>query len=102
VEVEQALLSHPAVVEAAVIGVPDIDAGQRVVGLVVLDGATSGAPEEILQDVGRLLVAYKVPQRLLVVDHIPRNGTGKAIRPRPLEQATRMNARPGICMLSQR
>jgi long-chain acyl-CoA synthetase len=93
-EVEQALLLHPAVSEAAVIGVPDIALGQRIVGFVVLDDATSVTPEDILRDVRKRLVAYKVPEKLLVVDRIPRNGMGKAIRPRLLEQATQMNAPP--------
>jgi acyl-CoA synthetase (AMP-forming)/AMP-acid ligase II len=77
-----------------VIGVPDIALGQRIVGFVVLDDATSVTPEDILRDVRKRLVAYKVPEKLLVVDRIPRNGMGKAIRPRLLEQATQMNAPP--------
>jgi acyl-CoA synthetase (AMP-forming)/AMP-acid ligase II len=60
---------------------PGIAPGQLIVGFVVLDAATSVAPEDILRYVGKRLVAYKVPERLLIVDHIPRNGMGKAICP---------------------
>jgi long-chain acyl-CoA synthetase len=101
-EVEHALLLHPAVAEAAVIGVPDVALGERIVGFVVLEAAAGVTPEDILRDVRKWLVAYKVPERLLVVDRIPRNRMGKAIRPRLREQATQMNAGAGTGMLSPR
>jgi acyl-coenzyme A synthetase/AMP-(fatty) acid ligase len=102
IEVEQALLLHPAVAEAAVICVPDIPLGQLIVGFVVLKPFSKVAPENILRHVGKRLSAYKVPERLLIVDRIPYNGMGKAIRPRLLEQAMQMSAISGICMLSRR
>ncbi|GAB2908920.1 long-chain fatty acid--CoA ligase [Paraburkholderia jirisanensis] len=88
-EVEQALLLHPAVSEAAVIGMQDVSLGQRVVGFVVLKRAAVADPQDILREVATRLAGYKVPERLLVVDEIPRNGMGKAIRPRLAERAAR-------------
>jgi acyl-CoA synthetase (AMP-forming)/AMP-acid ligase II len=88
-EVERELLAHPAVAETAVIGVPDDHLGQRIVGFVVLRDASNASvdPEDILRDVKTRLADYKVPERLIVVEHIARNGMGKAIRPRLQERA---------------
>ena len=73
-EVEAALLAHPGVAEAAVIGVADDDLGQRIVGFVVgegLDGAT------LVDFVAGLLSHHKRPREVHVVDHLPRNAMGK-------------------------
>ncbi|CAB3767477.1 Long-chain-fatty-acid--CoA ligase [Paraburkholderia solisilvae] len=88
VEVENALLLHHAVVEAAVVGLPDLERGQRIVGFVVLNASSGSSPEDILRDVATKVAGYKVPEKLFIVDRIPRNGMGKAIRPRLMEQAT--------------
>jgi acyl-CoA synthetase (AMP-forming)/AMP-acid ligase II len=87
VEVELALLAHPAVTEAAVIGIPDPALGQRIVGFVILDATNGSAPQDVLRDVAMKLADYKLPERLFVVDHIPRNGMGKVIRPQLAEMA---------------
>ncbi|HWM22540.1 MAG TPA: acyl-CoA synthetase [Ilumatobacteraceae bacterium] len=73
-EVEGALLAHPGVSEAAVIGVADDDLGQRIVGFVVgedLDGAA------LVEFVAGLLSHHKRPREVHVVDHLPRNAMGK-------------------------
>ena len=73
-EVEAALLSHPAVSEAAVVGEPDDDLGQVVVAYVVGDGVDG---PELIDFVARSLSVHKRPRRVVVVDDLPRNAMGK-------------------------
>jgi long-chain acyl-CoA synthetase len=81
VEVERVLKNHPAVLDAAVFGVPDAVLGERVAGLVQLtENASPTAREDILASAKVALADYKVPERLEVVSEIPRNGLGKIDR----------------------
>jgi acyl-coenzyme A synthetase/AMP-(fatty) acid ligase len=80
-EIERVLTAHPAVRDAAVVGVPDAALGQRVAGFVQMERGTRGIIlNEILAGVTGLLADYKVPERLEMVDAIPRNGLGKIDR----------------------
>jgi long-chain acyl-CoA synthetase len=81
VEVEQVLGSHPAVEEAAVVGVPDHVLGQRVFGFVKLaKPAGSIIIAEILAFASSQLASYKVPDGLAIVDEFPRKALGKVDR----------------------
>ena len=84
VEVEQALVaSHPAVSEAAVVGIPDAVLGQRVFGFVMLaDGTKDTVVPEILRNVAARLASYKVPEGLRILDEMPRNALSKVDRNR--------------------
>jgi O-succinylbenzoic acid--CoA ligase len=84
-EVEQALLSHPAVREAGVAGVPDAEWGQRVEAWVVADAEAA----EILAYARERLAGYKLPKRLHIVDELPRNAAGKLDRRRLLSRVPR-------------
>jgi len=75
-EVENALFSHPAVREAAVVGVPDDILGEEVAAFVVGDVE----PEELAAFVKERLAAYKYPRRIEVLDELPRGPTGKVLR----------------------
>jgi fatty acid CoA ligase FadD36 len=73
-EVENALLAHPAVREAAVVGALHDDLGQEVVAYVVADGVTA---EELIDFVAGGLSWHKRPRRVHLVDTLPRNAMGK-------------------------
>lgn len=81
-EVEQVLLRHPAVREAAVIGVPSDRWGEEVVAVAVLRPDAHATPEEILSFARDHLARYKVPKRLQIVDlsELPINYSGKIVK----------------------
>jgi fatty acid CoA ligase FadD36 len=73
-EVEACLLGHPAVAEAAVLGAPDDDLGQRIVAVVVASGVSE---RELIDHVARTLSVHKRPREVRFVDRLPRNVLGK-------------------------
>lgn len=75
-EVETALLSHPGVSEAAVVGLPDDDLGQRIVAFVVGDAD----PDDLISYVAEQLSAHKRPREVRLVDALPRNAMGKVVK----------------------
>jgi len=74
-EVEDALLSHPAVAEAAVTGQPDDDLGERIVAWVVCADPTTA--DALAQHVATTLAPHKRPREVRFVDALPRNPMGK-------------------------
>lgn len=79
-EVEEALREHPLVLDAAVIGVPHAHTGEAVRAYVVsVDGAELDE-DALIAHVQRRLARYKCPDKVLVVDELPRNLSGKVLR----------------------
>ncbi len=76
IEVEDALMSHDAVREVAVIGIPDDKWGELVTALIVSDGSAVTA-EELIAHCRQGLAGYKCPKRIDFVDALPRTATGK-------------------------
>jgi len=75
-EVETALLGHPGVEEAAVIGVPDDDLGQRIIAFIVGDAE----PDALIEFVAQQLSPHKRPREIRLVDSLPRNALGKVLK----------------------
>lgn len=79
-EVEDALARHPAVSEAAALGVEDSDFGQRLRAFVVLERGLKATEEELKQHVKANLARYKVPREIHFLGELPRNATGKVLK----------------------
>jgi fatty-acyl-CoA synthase len=84
-EVENLLLEHDGVVEAAVTGIPDDEFGQRLKAYLVPRPDTALDAEEIRAYVRENLARYKVPRDVVFLDELPRNATGKLLRDRLAE-----------------
>ena len=81
-EVQKALETHPAVLEAAVVGIPDRRLGEVPAAAVVLrDGAAHPGEGELVAWAKERLAPYKAPITVRVVDDLPRNAVLKVIRP---------------------
>ena len=79
-ELEALLLTHPAVADSAVIGLPDVDAGEIPVGYVVLKPGAEATAEEIQEFVAGKVATYKQVRVLHLVDEIPKSASGKILR----------------------
>ena len=77
-EVEETLAAHPAVHEAAVVGVDDDQFGQRLAAFVVLRSEVS--VDDLKAHVKAQLAGFKVPREVTVLDELPRNATGKVMK----------------------
>jgi malonyl-CoA/methylmalonyl-CoA synthetase len=79
-EIENALLEHPAVAEAAVTGEPDSDLGERIIAWIVVEGPDRPGEQELVDHVARLLTPHKRPREVRFLDGLPRNAMGKVTK----------------------
>ncbi|GGR46446.1 fatty-acyl-CoA synthase [Nocardioides luteus] len=84
-EVEQAIYTHPDVVEAAVIGVPDERWGEVGRAVVVRRPDSAIHPDDLLKHLDGRLARYKIPKAVVFVDEIPHNASGKLSKSRVRE-----------------
>ena len=74
------LLEHPAVREAAVVGIPHAVLGEDVAAVVVLRPGAAASAEELREHCAEQLADYKVPRRIETAEELPRNATGKVVK----------------------
>jgi acyl-CoA synthetase (AMP-forming)/AMP-acid ligase II len=79
-EVERILQDDPRVLASAVLGIEDARLGERVVAAVELKPHQQVTPEELIAHVSDRLARYKVPERIVIVDRLPRNAMSKVIK----------------------
>jgi len=80
-EVEAVIYEHPAVREAAVLGIPDAQWGELVMACVVLKPGKALNADELISHCRRFLANYKVPRRIEFLEaELPKNGSGKILK----------------------
>jgi long-chain acyl-CoA synthetase len=79
-EVEEVLRSHPAVSDAAVVGVPDERLGEEIGAYVSLRAGATATEQEIIDFVKDRVAAYKYPRSVVFVDDIPKDSAGKVLK----------------------
>jgi long-chain acyl-CoA synthetase len=79
-EVEEVIFTHPAVLEAAVIGVPDSYRGEAVKAFITLRPGASATAEEVIAFCGASLAKYKVPTLVEFLPSLPKSAVGKVLR----------------------
>jgi malonyl-CoA/methylmalonyl-CoA synthetase len=84
-EIEEVLREHPDIQECAVVGVADLEWGERVCAALVLQGSQPLTLEAFRSWAKERLAVYKVPTQILTVEELPRNAMGKVIKPTVVE-----------------
>jgi acyl-CoA synthetase (AMP-forming)/AMP-acid ligase II len=87
-EIEDLLLSHPDIAQVAVVGVPDERLGEVGVAYVVPAPGTDPSPDDIMAWARATMANYKVPRRVVVVDALPLNASGKVLKYELRQRAT--------------
>ena len=79
-EIEQVLRAHPAVLDAAVFGIPNEDLGEEIKAIVELAPGETAEPEELIAHCGERLAKNKWPRSIDFLAELPRNPTGKILK----------------------
>ena len=95
-EIEAELLLHPAVQDAAVVGVPDETWGEVGAGCIVLRQAGSVTGEELAAFLSAKLARYKVPKKWLFLDALPRTAYGKVVKGELRDRLTQSTPEPRV------
>jgi long-chain acyl-CoA synthetase len=95
VAIEQRLLKHPAVLEAAVVGLPHADLGEQVGAVVVLRNGRAATNAELAAFAGETLAYFQVPEHWWVrADPLPTNAAGKVLKTRLQSEWTARTLKP--------
>ncbi len=79
-EVEEVLMTHPAVSLAAVVGVPNESHGEEIKAFVILDDGASATPEELVEWSKEQMAGYKYPRIVEIASNLPMTATGKILK----------------------
>lgn len=79
-QIEEKIYGHPAVAEAAVIGVPDPTYGEEIVACVALKPGVEASPEEILEFCKQNLPSFKCPREVRILETLPKSSIGKILK----------------------
>jgi long-chain acyl-CoA synthetase len=79
-EVEEVLYEHPAVAEAAVVGIPHDELGEEIVAVVAFKEGQSASDDDLRDFARQSVAAYKYPRHIMVVDELPKGPTGKILK----------------------
>ena len=101
-EVEQILHSHPAVDEAAIIGIPDVEWGERVRAVVVRKPGAELTGAELIEYCRPRMAGFKRPEDVVFVDELPRNPMGKVLKRVLREQHTQPIQTPSKAVAERR
>jgi acyl-CoA synthetase (AMP-forming)/AMP-acid ligase II len=79
-EIEETLITHPAIADVAVVGIPDPDWGESVKAFVALKEGEMISEQEVIDFCTKHLAGFKKPKRVIFISAIPRNPSGKALK----------------------
>ena len=88
-EVEEILMRHDSVAEAAVVGIPDAEWGERLAAVTVLEPGQIGSVDALITHCRLYLGGYKVPRHVSFVEELARNPAGKVMKRTIREQLSR-------------